>query len=207
MDDRLFETLDPTTRGFEHEGRRYLVTDTVGFIRRLPTHLVEGFAATLEETLAADLVLHVADASASEQRLDDQIDAVEGILDEIGASELPVELVLNKIDAVDPLGRRRLRNRFPDALQVSARTGEGIDALRGRIAARFAERFEPVRLLIPHAEGRFLAELYDLGAPIEQREDLPEGVMIVARLPRVMLPRFARYLVADAGEPAARGHA
>ncbi len=207
VDDRLFETLDPTTRGFEHEGRRYLVTDTVGFIRRLPTHLVEGFAATLEETLAADLVLHVADASASEQRLDDQIDAVEGILDEIGASELPVELVLNKIDAVDPLGRRRLRNRFPDALQVSARTGEGIDALRGRIAARFAERFEPVRLLIPHAEGRFLAELYDLGAPIEQREDLPEGVMIVARLPRVMLPRFARYLVADAGEPAARGHA
>ena len=77
VDDRLFETLDPTTRGFEHDGRRYLVTDTVGFIRRLPHDLVEGFAATLEETLVADLVLHVVDASASDERLDAMIEAVD----------------------------------------------------------------------------------------------------------------------------------
>src|SRR5689334_15743354 len=86
---RLFETLDPTTRGFEHEGRRYLVTDTVGFVRRLPHQLVEGFAATLEETLVADMVLHVVDAAASDEELDRQVKAVEEVLAEIGASELP----------------------------------------------------------------------------------------------------------------------
>src|SRR5213079_2258372 len=99
--DRLFETLDPTTRGFEHDGRRYLVTDTVGFVRRLPHQLVEGFAATLEETLVADLVLHVVDGSVSEDTLIEQIAAVDAVLREIGANELPVELVVNKIDAVD----------------------------------------------------------------------------------------------------------
>ncbi|HTZ06939.1 MAG TPA: GTPase HflX, partial [Gaiellaceae bacterium] len=107
---RLFETLDPTTRGFDFDGRRYLVTDTVGFIRRLPHQLVEGFAATLEETLVADLVLHVVDGSAPEERLVEMIAAVDGVLAEIGARELPVELVVNKIDAVDPLHRRRLAN-------------------------------------------------------------------------------------------------
>src|SRR5207248_10179595 len=110
--DRLFETLDPTTRGFEVDGRKYLVTDTVGFVRRLPHQLVEGFAATLEETLVADLVLHVADASAPEAGLDEMLSAVDGVLREIGAGELPVELVLNKVDAVDPLCRRRLATRF-----------------------------------------------------------------------------------------------
>src|SRR5438093_9046268 len=175
VNDRLFETLDPTTRGFEVDGRRYLVTDTVGFIRRLPHELVEGFAATLEETLVADLVLHVADASAAEERLDEMLHAVESVLGEIGAAELPVELVLNKIDAVDALTRRRLANRFPDALLVSARTGEGLDELRRRIAERFAERFEPVRLLIPYGEGARLAELYEPGAPVDGRSELPEG--------------------------------
>ena len=89
------------------------MTDTVGFIRRLPTQLVEGFASTLEETLVADLVLHVVDASASDERLEEMIDSVETVLHEIGADDVPVELVLNKIDLVDPLGRRRLANAFP----------------------------------------------------------------------------------------------
>ncbi|MDX6485976.1 MAG: GTPase [Gaiellaceae bacterium] len=196
--DRLFETLDPTTRGFEYDGRRYLVTDTVGFIRRLPHQLVEGFAATLEETLVADLVLHVVDGSVPEEKLVEQIAAVETVLHEIGADELPTELVVNKIDAVDPLHRRRLANRYPDALQVSALTGEGLDDLRARIAERFAERYESVRLLLPYEEGGKLNELYALGAPIEQREDTTEGVLVVARLPRREIHRFARYLVADA---------
>jgi GTP-binding protein HflX len=196
VDDRLFETLDPTTRGFEHDGRRYLVTDTVGFIRRLPTQLVEGFAATLEETLVADLVLHVVDASMDDERLDEQTRAVATVLHEIGADDLPLELVLNKIDAVDPLRRRRLANLFPDALQVSALTGEGLDALRERIAERFADRFEAVRLFLPYEDGGKLAELYSLGAPIEEREDQPDGVLVRARLPRRELRRFARYLVA-----------
>ena len=204
VDDRLFETLDPTTRGFEVDGRRYLLTDTVGFIRRLPHQLVEGFAATLEETLVADTVLHVADASVTDGRLDEMLEAVDRVLREIGAGELPVELVLNKIDAVDSLGRRRLANRFPDAMQVSARTGEGLDELRRRIAERFAERFEPVRLLIPYAEGSRLAELYALGMPVDERDDRPEGVFLRARLPRAEVRKFAPYLIAEPDEVSAR---
>jgi GTP-binding protein HflX len=197
VDNRLFETLDPTTRWFEHEGRRYLVTDTVGFIRRLPHQLVEGFAATLEETLVADLILHVANASAPEDTLEQQLHSVNLVLEEIGASDLPVELVLNKVDAVDSLRRRRLANRFPDALQISARTGAGLDELRARIAERFADRFELVELLVPYAEGAKLAELYALGPPIESRNDREDGVLIKARLPARDVRRFARFLVAD----------
>ncbi|HSE82888.1 MAG TPA: GTPase HflX [Gaiellaceae bacterium] len=206
VDDRLFETLDPTTRGFEHDGRRYLVTDTVGFIRRLPHQLVEGFAATLEETLLADLLLHVADASLPDERLDETIAAVDSVLAEIGADELPRELVLNKVDLVDPLRRRRLANRFPGALQISARDGDGIAGLRARIAERFADRFRPVRLLVPYENGRVLKELYDLGAPIEERVDRPDGVLVRARLPERELSRYAPYLIADAGAPAAEVH-
>ena len=191
---RLFETLDPTTRGFEHDGRKYLVTDTVGFIRRLPHQLVEGFSATLEETLVADLVLHVVDGSAPEARLIEQVAAVNGVLHEIGADDLPIELVINKIDAVDTLHRRRLSNRYPDALHVSALTGEGIDELRARIAQLFEERFEPVRLLLPYREGGKLNELYALGAPIETREDTSDGVLVVARLPRRARARFAEFI-------------
>jgi GTP-binding protein HflX len=197
VDDRLFETLDPTTRGFEVDGRRYLVTDTVGFIRRLPHQLVEGFAATLEETLVADLVLHVADASASDDELDAMLAAVESVLGDIGADELPVVLVLNKIDAVDSLHRRRLANRFPDAVQVSAQTAEGLDELRERIAERFGDRFEAVRLLIPYDEGARLAELYALGMPVDERADRPDGVFLRARLPRREVRRFAPYLILE----------
>ena len=203
VNDRLFETLDPVTRSFEEEGRRYLVTDTVGFIRRLPTELVEGFAATLEETLVADLVLQVVDASVTDELLDEQAAAVAAVLHDIGADDLPVEIVVNKIDAVDALRRRRLANRFPDAVQVSALTGEGLDDLRARLAERFADRFESVRLFLPYEEGGKLAELYALGAPIEEREDQADGVFVRARLPRRELRRFAAYLVAEARpEPA-----
>jgi GTP-binding protein HflX len=198
VEDRLFETLDPTTRGFEHDGRKYLMTDTVGFIRRLPHQLVEGFAATLEETLVADLVLHVLDATASDHQIEEMRGAVEDVLVEIGAAELPTELLLNKVDALEPLARRRLAARYPDALQVSARTGEGLDELRARIAARFRDRFERVRLLVPYEEGAKLAELYALGAPIEGREDTEDGVLVQARLPPSEVRRFAEFLVADA---------
>ncbi len=205
VNDSLFETLDPTTRGFEHDGRRYLLTDTVGFIRRLPHQLVEGFAATLEETLVADLVLHVADGSAPEERLELQIEAVTQVLHEIGADDVPFELVLNKIDLVDPLGRRRLANRHPAALQISAHTGEGLDELRERIAELFSERFDDVHLLVPYADGAALAELYGLGTPISEREDREEGVFVRARLPRREVRRFAPYLIAEG--PTAAGAA
>src|SRR5438874_5677780 len=197
VQNQLFHTLDPTTRGFEHDGRRYLVTDTVGFIRRLPHQLVEGFASTLEETLSADIVLHVVDASADDDEQDRQRDAVDDVLNEIGAGELPVEIVLNKIDRVDPLGRRRLANRFPNAAQVSAFTGEGLDELRAEIARAFEGRWERVRMLVPYEDGGKLSELYALGTPIEDRQDTESGVLLVARLPRRDLPRFAPFLIAD----------
>ena len=203
VENRLFETLDPTTRAFEHDGKRYLITDTVGFIRRLPTQLVEGFASTLEETLVSDLILHVVDASEPDDRLEEMIDSVDTVLHEIGADEVPLEVVLNKIDRVDPLGRKRLANGFPGAVQISAVTGEGLDELRARIADRFADRYEDVRLLLPYEDGGKLAELYALGAPIHEREDLEHGVLIRARLPQREVRRFARYLVADAHEGSA----
>jgi GTPase len=205
--DRLFETLDPTTRGFDVDGRKYLVTDTVGFIRRLPHQLVEGFAATLEETLVADLVLHVLDAAAPDEELDEMRRAVEDVLAEIGAGKVPVDLVLNKIDLVDPLRRRRLVNRYPGALLVSAVSGEGLDELRLRLASHFEQRFEAVEMLLPYGEGARLAELYALGAPIQQRSDREDGVFIRAHLPRHELPRYARFIIAgsrDAAEPRAR---
>ncbi len=197
VENRLFETLDPTTRGFDHDGKRYLVTDTVGFLRRLPTQLVEGFASTLEETLVADVILHVLDASLTEDRLAEQIRAVDDVLAGIGADALPRELVLNKIDRLDPLARRRLANRFPEALQVSAANGEGLDALKARVATLFEGRFEEVRLLVPYEDGAALSALYALGAPIDERLDTEDGVAIRARLPARDVRRFARYLVAE----------
>ncbi len=199
VENRLFETLDPTTRGFEHDGKRYLVTDTVGFIRRLPTQLVQGFASTLEETLVADLVLHVVDASLPDDRMLEQIAAVDTVLAAIGVDELPVELVLNKIDRLDPLGRRRLANRFPQALQISAATGDGLGELRTRIAELFADRFEDVWLLVPYEAGRVLSDLYALGAPIEERRDTGAGVLVRAKLPHRDARRFAAYLVTGEG--------
>ena len=207
VSDRLFETLDPTTRAFEEDGRRYLVTDTVGFIRRLPHQLVEGFAATLEETLLADLILHVVDASEPDARIDESVRAVETVLAEIDAASVPRELVLNKVDAVDPLGRRRLASRFPGALQISAQTGEGLAGLRARVAERLSDRFEPVRLVVPYSDGRVLTELYATGAPIEERADRPDGVHVRARLPRGEVGRFGAYLVVEPEAPAGMGPA
>jgi len=197
VEDRLFETLDPTTRAFEHEGRRYLVTDTVGFIRRLPHQLVDGFASTLEETLVADLILHVVDASEDTATMLEQMQAVDAVLTEIGANELPMLLVLNKVDSLDAVGRRRLAARFSDGIAISALKGGGLDRLRATIADHFAGRFEEVRLLVPYEDGAKLGELYALGTPIEERRDEAEGVYVRARLARRDLPRFAPYLIAE----------
>jgi GTPase len=128
------------------------------------------------------------------------------VLAGIGADDVPAELVLNKVDLVDPLRRRRLANRFPGSLQISAREGEGLAQLRARVAERFADRFRPVRLLVPYDNGRVLKELYDLGAPIEERVDRADGVLVRARLPERELPRYAPYLIADAETTSAEAH-
>jgi GTP-binding protein HflX len=192
--DRLFHTLDPTTRTLRLDGRAYLVTDTVGFIRKLPHQLVNAFAATLEETKLADLVLHVVDASAPEEELVAMTRAVEDVLEEIEAGDQPRLLVLNKADLLDAERRRELDFRHPDAVLVSALTGEGLEELGERIATEFERTLRDVELLVPFSEGGTLSELHDLTGDIE-RTDTPEGVHVTARLPAVVAERFDRYAV------------
>jgi GTP-binding protein HflX len=198
VQDRLFHTLDPTTRTFEISGRRYLLTDTVGFIRKLPHQLVDAFAATLEEAMEADLILHVADASAPEEELIEQVDAVEVVLAEIGAAERPRLLALNKVDLLDEDRRRELSFRHPRAVQISAATGEGLGSLADAIEARFLASLRPMELLVPYDEGGRLSELHDLAGEME-REDTPEGAHIRARVPAGVAARFERFSVNGGG--------
>ncbi|HEY5188989.1 MAG TPA: GTPase HflX [Solirubrobacteraceae bacterium] len=190
--DRLFHTLDPTTRVLRAGGRDYLMTDTVGFIRKLPHQLVDAFGATLEETRRADLILHVADASAPEEELLAMTAAVEDVLSEIGVEEQPRVLVLGKADLIDEERRRELARRHPDALLVSAVTGEGLDGLRERIEEEFARTLQDIELLLPYEEGGRLAELHGLAGDLV-REDTAAGVRVVARVPPSVAARFARF--------------
>jgi GTP-binding protein HflX len=192
--DRLFHTLDPTTRTLRLEGRTYLVTDTVGFIRKLPHQLVVAFGATLEETKRADLLLHVVDASAPEEELLAMTRAVEDVLEEIGIGDQPRLLVLNKADAIGDERRRELAFRHPDAALVSALCGEGLEALGERIAAEFERTLRDVELLVPFSDGGTLSELHDLAGDLE-REDTDAGVRISVRLPSVVAERYGRYAV------------
>jgi GTP-binding protein HflX len=192
--DRLFNTLDPTTRTLRLQGRTYLLTDTVGFIRKLPHQLVDAFAATLEETTRADLLLHVVDASVPEDELLRMTHAVEDVLEEIGIRDQPRILVLNKADQLDDERRRELAFRHPDASLVSAITGEGLDELQDRIADEFERTLRDIELLVPFSDGGTLSELHDVAGDLE-RTDTPDGVHIQARLPTVVAERFDRYAV------------
>jgi GTP-binding protein HflX len=192
--DRLFHTLDPMTRSFEITGRQYLITDTVGFIRKLPHQLVEAFAATLEEALEADLILHVVDASAPEEEMAAMVSAVDDVLAEIGAGDRPRLLALNKIDLLSEEDRRALSFRHPRAVQVSAVTGEGLEELADAIEARFLSSLRPMELLVPYGEGGSLSELHDLAGEME-REDTAEGVRVRARVPAGVASRFERFEV------------
>jgi GTPase len=190
--ERLFHTLDPTTRILRTPGRNYLVTDTVGFIRKLPHQLVDAFGATLEETRLADLILHVVDASVPEEELLEMTAAVQDVLHEIGADEVTQLLVLSKADRVDEDRRLELSRRHPGAVLVCAHTGEGIDALVGRIEDEFSRRLRDVELLIPYEEGGRLAELHEISGDLE-REETGEGVRIRARLPEPVAARYERF--------------
>jgi len=190
--ERLFHTLDPTTRTFGVGGRTYLLTDTVGFIRKLPHQLVDAFSATLEEAMSADLIVHVADASVPEQQLTEMLAAVDDVLAEVGAAERPRLLALNKVDLLDGERRRELRFRYPRAVQISGETREGLDDLRNAIEARFLSSLQPVDLLLPYEEGGRLSELHDLAGELE-REDTPQGVRVRARVPAAAASRFERF--------------
>ncbi len=193
--DRLFHTLDPTTRTLKLGGRPYLLTDTVGFISKLPHQLVDAFAATLEETRRAELLLHVLDASAPEAQEELMRRSVEQTLDEIGAGDCPRVLVLNKSDLLDEQARQEIRLRYPDAVLVSGLSGGGLSELGERIEAELAHRLQPVDLLVPYADGGSLAELHDLVGDVT-REDTAEGVRVHALVPARLAERFARFAVA-----------
>ena len=192
--DALFQTLDPTTRVLRIGGRDYLLTDTVGFIRKLPHKLVDAFGATLEETRLAELILHVVDASATPEDLAMMTAAVEDVLVEIGADEAARVLVLNKADIVEPERLEQLSRRHPDAVLVSGVTGEGLERLKERIEDEFARTLHEVELLVPYDEGGRLAELHDLAGDLA-REDTPEGVRVTVRLPAGIVGRYDRFAV------------
>jgi GTP-binding protein HflX len=188
--ERLFHTLDPTTRAFTHEGRRILLTDTVGFIRKLPHALVEAFKATLEETVLADLILHVVDGSEPEADRADSIEAADAVLEEIGAGSSARLLVMNKVDLLDEDERRELALEHPDAVLASAVTGEGLEDLRARIAETIGQALTEVELLVPFDAGERLSELHEIAGDLE-REDREDGVHIRARLPAPLADRFS----------------
>jgi GTPase len=200
--DRLFHTLDPTTRTLRLSGRQHLVTDTVGFISKLPHQLVDAFAATLQETRRADLLAHVMDASVPEEQAEVMRRSVQQTLHEIGAGERPRLLVLNKIDLLGQDQLDELRLRHPDAVLVSGASGEGLDRLGERIEHELAHTLRSLELLVPYADGGSLAELHELAGEVS-REDTPEGVHVLAMVPARLAQRFERFAVASPPRPVA----
>jgi GTP-binding protein HflX len=194
--DRLFHTLDATTRTLRLAGRPYLLTDTVGFISKLPHQLIDAFAATLEETRRADLLALVLDGSAPELQAAVMQRSVEQTLHEIGAGERPRLLIVNKIDLLEQAAREELRLSHPEAVLVSGSTGEGLAQLGERIERELRHTLRPVELLVPYADGGSLAELHELAGEVS-REDTPEGVRVSALVPARLAGRFARFAVAS----------
>jgi GTP-binding protein HflX len=201
--DRLFHTLDPTTRTLKLGGRQHLLTDTVGFISKLPHQVVDAFAATLEETRRAELLVHVLDASAPEAQREIMQRSVEATLEEIGAPPSgaqavtpPRVLVANKVDLLDDEQREELRFRHPEAVLVSGVDGEGLADLQARLELELAHTLRPLDLLVPYADGGSLAELHELAGEVS-REDTAEGVRVHALVPARLAQRFARFAVAS----------
>ncbi|HET7053239.1 MAG TPA: GTPase HflX [Solirubrobacterales bacterium] len=195
--DRLFHTLDPTTRSVPLAGRDYLFTDTVGFIEKLPHQLVEAFKATLEETVLADLILQVVDAAAPEERRLADLAAADAVLEEIGAGDKPRLLVLNKADLLDEEDRAEAMLRHPGAILVSALSGEGVGALLAGVEEDFEDTLAEVELLVPYSEGARLHELHEVAGDLE-RTEREDGVLVHARVPVAELHRFDDLRTADA---------
>lgn len=202
VQDQLFHTLDPTTRELRFNGRTYLLTDTVGFIRKLPHHLVEAFGATLEETVIADLLLHVVDASQPDAQMRAVIEAVNLVLTDIGAFAEETGggqqiIVLNKCDLIDDERRADLALQYPGSVMVAAAEGEGLEQLAARVEHEFEASLRPVELLLPYSAGATLAELHKLAGDLEQ-EHRSDGVLVRARVPRSLAARYDRYRVQPA---------
>ncbi|NLG70222.1 MAG: GTPase HflX [Firmicutes bacterium] len=189
--DRPFETLDPTVRRvYLAEGSHCLMTDTVGFIKKLPAHLVAAFRATLEEVTRADLLVHVVDASRPD--VERQMQAVFETLEEIGAATRPVVLVFNKIDRAEGASLRALLDRYPQAIPVSALYRTNLDRLREAISEALRAEEEVLELVIPYSESRLLSLLYRRGRVIEQAY-LDDAIRVRVALPESFAGRLAAY--------------
>ena len=187
--DALFATLDPTVRRVETEdGREYTVTDTVGFVRSLPTQLVEAFRSTLEEIGEADLVLHVVDASHPDP--ESQVEAVRDVLSGIEGFDSGKELVvLNKTDLASATERARLRALYPDALEVSAQTGSGLEALRHEVARRLPRPEVEIDVLVPFKNAGLVSRAHDVGE-VDEEEWTDLGVRLKGRVPKDLAARL-----------------
>jgi GTP-binding protein HflX len=192
--DKLFATLDPTTRQLElPANRKVLVTDTVGFIRRLPHGLVEAFKATLEEVVVADLLIHVLDATSLQ--VEKHRATTLEVLAEIGAGDRPTVTVFNKVDLADAVQLRAARQLVPEALLVSAKTREGLGALEKRLEELAAEGAGVVDLLVPHDRYDVIARMHSLGQ-IHSQEHREDGVLIHGRFPPAQSGFFEPFVVA-----------
>jgi GTP-binding protein HflX len=196
--DQLFATLDPTTRRVELPGGNLiLVTDTVGFIQKLPTELIAAFRATLEEIVEADLLLHLVDVTHANAHA--QAEAVYETLAELKADHIPALTVLNKIDLLpDPEKARQSLALFPSSVAISALTGEGIADLLDLINDRLYESYTPVLVRLPYREGGLIAAFHDQGQ-VERVEQTHLGVVIQGKLPGRLLARYQPFLMQRAG--------
>ncbi len=194
--DILFATLDPTTRRLRlPTNQNVLLTDTVGFIRKLPHGLVEAFKATLEEVVQADLLLHVADIS--HPQVEEQIQAVNAVLAEIGAGEKPTVMVFNKMDQLDNKGLlNRLLAHHPHAVAISATTGDGIPVLLAEIGTQLRPKREFLELRVPHEQAAVIARLHKVGQVITRRYS-GKTARFKARIPPHYHDEFAAYIVHD----------
>jgi GTP-binding protein HflX len=196
VEDALFATLDPTTRRTTTaDGRVYTMSDTVGFVRHLPHQLVEAFRSTLEEVADTDLIVHVVDGAHPDP--EGQLAAVRGVLAEIGADTVPELVVVNKIDAADPLVVQRLLAREPHAVAVSAKTGAGIAELRAAIESDLPRPDIEVTALLPYERGDLLSRLHDQGEVLEV-EHTGAGTRVTARVGEALAGELTDYAVAAA---------
>ena len=192
VEDRLFATLDPTVRRLAlPNDRTVLLSDTVGFVRRLPHGLVEAFQSTLAEASDAGLLLHLVDATDSD--LNGQIGAVREVLDEIGAAKIPELLVINKIDSLTTSRQERLSNLYPDAVLISALKGSGLDQLLERVAERTSPEMVNLSLLIPYQRGDIVAAAHRLGQVIQEKHD-DDGTILDVRVPAIDAGLFSQFV-------------
>jgi len=193
VQDQLFATLDSTVRRLEiPESRPVVIADTVGFVRRLPHDLVEAFRSTLAEVNQSDLLVHVVDGSDEDPA--GQIEAVRDVLDEIAASDVAELLVFNKIDLIDDHGVTRLENLWPEAVMISARTGEGLDELKAAIGDALSKDLVTLSLSVPYDRGDVVAAAHRIGEVVEEKHDA-EGTILDVRVPERSVVRFSDFVI------------